>query len=338
VLVVSVGRLGDMYGRVKMYNLGFVIYTVASLFLTIDWMTGHEGALWLLVWRIVQGVGGAFLVGNSGAILTDAFPVHQRGLALGINNVAGISGTFIGLVIGGILAPINWRLVFLISVPTGTFGTVWAYRRLHDLSERTKQPIDWAGNLTFAVGLVLVMVGVTYGIQPYGGHPLGWSSPTVITCQIALAGSREVPFVGRHVEDIQHPVAAVDHQVLPGDPARLVAGQERDGVGHVPPVTLDAQRGQHRRAALPVLLHARPRRLAVMNHLGDGVPHVADADAVHADPPRCVLGRQRRRQDQRYPALADRVPARDRVDGAESDPYLRTVASRWPAIISAEAM
>ena len=182
VLVVSVGRLGDMYGRVKMYNLGFVIYTAASLFLTIDWMTGHEGALWLLVWRIVQGIGGAFLVGNSGAILTDAFPTHQRGLALGINNVAGISGTFIGLVIGGILAPINWRLVFLISVPTGIFGTVWAYRRLHDLSERTRQPIDWAGNLTFAVGLILVMVGVTYGIQPYGGHPLGWTSPTVITC------------------------------------------------------------------------------------------------------------------------------------------------------------
>ena len=182
VLVVSVGRLGDMYGRVKMYNLGFVIYTAASLFLTIDWMTGHEGALWLLVWRIVQGVGGAFLVGNSGAILTDAFPTHQRGLALGINNVAGISGTFIGLVIGGILAPINWRLVFLISVPTGIFGTIWAYKRLHDLSERTKQPIDWAGNLTFAVGLVLVMVGVTYGIQPYAGHPLGWSNPTVITC------------------------------------------------------------------------------------------------------------------------------------------------------------
>jgi MFS family permease len=182
VLVVSLGRLGDMYGRVRMYNLGFVIYTVASLFLTIDWMTGHEGALWLLVWRIVQGVGGAFLVGNSGAILTDAFPAHQRGLALGINNVAGISGTFIGLVLGGILAPVSWRLVFLISVPTGIFGTIWAYRRLRDLSERTRQPIDWPGNLTFAAGLVLVMVGVTYGIQPYGGHPLGWTSPTVITC------------------------------------------------------------------------------------------------------------------------------------------------------------
>ena len=182
VLVVSLGRLGDMYGRVRMYNLGFVIYTVASLLLTIDWMTGHEGALWLLVWRIVQGVGGAFLVGNSSAILTDAFPPHERGLALGINNVAGISGTFIGLVLGGILAPINWRLVFLISVPCGIFGTVWAYLKLRDLSERSRQPIDWPGNLTFAVGLVLVMVGVTYGIQPYGGHPLGWTSPKVISC------------------------------------------------------------------------------------------------------------------------------------------------------------
>src|SRR5271156_6769802 len=143
VLVVSLGRLGDMYGRVKMYNLGFVIYTAASLFLTIDWMTGHEGALWLLVWRIVQGVGGAFLVGNSSAILTDAFPPHERGLALGINNVAGISGTFIGLVLGGILAPINWRLVFLVSLPCGIFGTVWAYLKLRDLSERSRQPIDW---------------------------------------------------------------------------------------------------------------------------------------------------------------------------------------------------
>ena len=180
VLVVCVGRLGDLFGRVRIYNLGFVIYTLASLFLTIDWMTGHAGALWLLIWRVVQGVGGACLVGNSGAILTDAFPAHQRGLALGINNVAGISGTFIGLVLGGILAPINWRLVFLISVPCGIFGTVWAYLKLHDLSERTRQPIDWLGNATFAVGLVLVMVGVTHGIQPYGTDTLGWRSPTVI--------------------------------------------------------------------------------------------------------------------------------------------------------------
>ncbi|HKN95758.1 MAG TPA: MFS transporter [Pseudonocardiaceae bacterium] len=181
VLVVSVGRLGDMFGRVKMYNLGFVIYTFASLALTVDWMTGHAGAIWLLVWRIVQGVGGAFLVGNSGAILTDAFPVRQRGLALGINNVAGISGSFIGLVLGGVLAPINWRLVFLISVPCGLFGAIWAFRKLRDLGSRSGEPIDWLGNITFAVGMILVMVGITHGIQPYRGHVMGWSSPTVLT-------------------------------------------------------------------------------------------------------------------------------------------------------------
>jgi MFS family permease len=181
VLVVSVGRLGDMFGRVKMYNLGFVIYTVASLLLTIDWLTGRSGALFLVIWRIVQGVGGAFLVGNSGAILTDAFPARQRGLALGINNVAGISGSFIGLVVGGFLAPIDWRLVFLVSVPCGLFGTVWAYLRLHDISVRNRQPIDWLGNVTFAAGMILVMVGITHGIQPYGHSSMGWGSPTVIT-------------------------------------------------------------------------------------------------------------------------------------------------------------
>jgi MFS family permease len=185
VLVVSVGRLGDLFGRVRMYNLGFAIYTFASLLLTIDWMTGHAGAIWLLVWRIVQGVGGAFLVGNSGAILTDAFPAHQRGLALGINNVAGISGTFIGLVLGGLLAPINWRLVFLISVPCGLLGAIWAYLKLHDIGSRSAQRIDWLGNVTFALGLILVMIGVSHGIQPYGGHAMGWTNPVVLGC---LAG------------------------------------------------------------------------------------------------------------------------------------------------------
>ena len=182
VLVVSVGRLGDLFGRVRMYNLGFVIYTIASLLLTIDWMTGRAGAMWLLVFRIVQGIGGAFLVGNSGAILTDAFPPRQRGLALGINNIAGISGSFIGLIVGGVLAPINWRLVFLVSVPSGLFGTVWAYRRLRDLSMRSREPVDWLGNVTFAAGLILIMIGITQGIQPHGGHTMGWGSPIGITC------------------------------------------------------------------------------------------------------------------------------------------------------------
>ncbi|HEY3681522.1 MAG TPA: MFS transporter [Streptosporangiaceae bacterium] len=180
VLVVSLGRLGDLFGRVRMYNLGFVVYTFASLMLTVDWMVGRPGAVWLLVWRVVQGVGGAFLVGNSAAILTDAFPSHQRGLALGINNVAGISGTFIGLILGGLLAPINWRLVFLISVPLGLFGTVWAYLKLRDQGQRRREPIDWLGNVTFAVGLILVMIGITSGIRPYGNSAMGWGSPLVI--------------------------------------------------------------------------------------------------------------------------------------------------------------
>ena len=109
---------------------------MASLILTLDPLTGRPGALWLIVGRIVQGVGAAFLIANSGAILTDAFPTNQRGLALGINNIAGISGSFIGLILGGVLAPIDWRLVFLVSVPFGLFGTVWSYLKLQERGVR----------------------------------------------------------------------------------------------------------------------------------------------------------------------------------------------------------
>src|ERR1700678_1729026 len=166
VLIVSLGRLGDMYGRVKMYNLGFLVYPIASLFLTIDWMTGRDGATYLIVFRVVQGVGAACLLANSAAIITDAFPANQRGMALGINNIVGVSGIFVGLVLGGVLAPINWRLVFLISVPVGLFGTVWAYLKLQELSSPRRARIDWAGNVTFALGLLLIMVAVTFGIRP----------------------------------------------------------------------------------------------------------------------------------------------------------------------------
>jgi MFS family permease len=189
VLIVSLGRLGDMVGRVKIYNLGFVIYTVASLLLAIDWMTGRNGATYLIVMRIVQGVGGACLLANAAAIITDAFPTHQRGMALGINNIVGVSGTFIGLVLGGILAPIDWRLVFLISVPVGIFGTVWAYRGLRELSTPRRARVDWGGNLTFAIGLVLLMTAVTYGIRPAGGHAIGWGSPRVLALLAASAAS-----------------------------------------------------------------------------------------------------------------------------------------------------
>jgi MFS family permease len=174
---------------VKMYNLGFVVYTAASFVLTVDPFTGPVGADWLIVGRIVQGVGAAFLIANSAAILTDAFPPDQRGLALGVNNIAGISGSFIGLVLGGVLGPIDWRLVFLVSVPFGLFGTIWSYLKLKELGERHRASIDWAGNLTFAAGLVLLMIGITAGIQPADGHPTGWTSLRVLALLASGAAS-----------------------------------------------------------------------------------------------------------------------------------------------------
>ncbi|ATY10456.1 MFS transporter [Amycolatopsis sp. AA4] len=184
VLVVAFGRLGDMYGRARMYNLGFAVFTVSSIMLAITWFDGDAAALWLIGWRIVQGVGGAFLMANSSAILTDAFPANQRGLALGMNGVAAIAGSFLGLVVGGVLAPVNWNLIFLVSVPFGVIGTVWAYVKLHDTGVRQHAKMDWWGNITFAVGLIAVLVGITYGIQPYGTSQTGWGSPMVLSCLI----------------------------------------------------------------------------------------------------------------------------------------------------------
>jgi len=180
VLVVTVGRLGDMYGRVKIYNGGFVVFTAASILLSFDPFMGAHGAQWLIGWRVVQALGGSMLTANSAAILTDAFPADQRGFALGINQVAAIAGQFIGLVAGGVLAEIDWRAVFWVNVPVGVFGTVWAYHMLRDTGERHPGRIDWWGNITFAVGLSAILIGVTNGIKPYGGHAMGWTNPAVI--------------------------------------------------------------------------------------------------------------------------------------------------------------
>ncbi len=184
VLVVSLGRVGDIYGRVKMYNLGFAVFTFFSIMLSITWLTGPAGALWIIIMRIFQGVGGAFLFANSTAILTDAFPQDERGKAMGINGIAAISGSFLGLILGGVLAPIEWRLVFLVSVPFGLFGTVWAYLMLRDNGIRIPAKIDWLGNALFAVGLVALLTGIVYSLLPYGGHPTGWTSPFVLTAII----------------------------------------------------------------------------------------------------------------------------------------------------------
>jgi MFS family permease len=180
VLVVTLGRLGDMFGRVKIYNLGFVVFTLCSLALSLDPASGSAGALWLILWRVGQAFGGAMLMSNSAAILTDAFPAKQRGMALGINQVIGIAGQFIGLLLGGLLAAWDWHAVFWINVPIGVWGTFWAYRSLREIASTRRAKIDWIGNVLFAVGATSLLAAITFGIQPYGGHSTGWTNPKVL--------------------------------------------------------------------------------------------------------------------------------------------------------------
>ena len=204
VLVVTLGRLGDIYGRVRLYNLGFVVFTLASIALSLDPARGSSGAVWLIVWRIVQAVGGSMLMANSAAILTDAFPQEQRGMALGINQIMGLSGQFIGLVAGGLLAAWDWRAVFWVNVPFGLFGTVWSYLKLREISTRNPGRIDWLGNITFAAGLGLVLISITYGIQPYRHDTMGWSSPRVVG-GLALGAALLVAF-GVIETRVEHPM------------------------------------------------------------------------------------------------------------------------------------
>ena len=227
VLVVTLGRLGDMYGRVKVYNLGFLVFFLSSVILAIEPLDGAGGALWIIGWRLVQGIGGAMLFANSTAILTDAFPANQRGTALGVNMVAAIAGSFIGLILGGVLSEWHWRAIFWVSVPFGLIGTIWSYRSLHELGGTTgRSKIDWWGNLTFAVGLSALLAAITYGIQPYGGHSQGWTNPWVLAGLIG--GALLLVVFGVHRDhglrpDVPHG-AVPDPAVLgrqPGRPAGL---------------------------------------------------------------------------------------------------------------------
>ena len=232
VLVVSLGRVGDIYGRVRMYNLGFAVFTLFSILLSVTWLTGVPGALWIIIMRIFQGVGGAFLFANSTAILTDAFPQNERGKAMGINGIAAIGGSFVGLLLGGVLAPIEWRLVFLVSVPFGLFGTVWAYLKLRDNGIRIPAKIDWLGNALFAVGLISVLTGIVYSLLPYGGHPTGWTNPYVLT---AIFGGIAVLVVFAWVETkVEQPMFRLDlfriRAFTAGNIAGLLGALGRGGI------------------------------------------------------------------------------------------------------------
>jgi MFS family permease len=232
VLVVSFGRLGDMFGRVRMYNLGFAVFAAFSVLLSLTWLHGAAAAWWLIGMRVLQGVGGAMLMANSSAILTDAFPHDQRGLALGLNQVAGIAGSFIGLVLGGVLGPLNWRYVFLVSVPFGVLGTIWSYLKLRELGVRKPASLDWWGNVTFGAGLIATLAGITYGIQPYGGHTMGWTSPLVI----GLVGGGVIVLAAFAVIEtkVAEPMFRLDlFRIRPfsaGNVASLLAGLGRGGL------------------------------------------------------------------------------------------------------------
>lgn len=180
VLVVPFGRLGDMYGRVRIYNIGFVVFTLAAVALSFDPFHLGGGAVWLIAWRVIQGIGGAMLMASSSAILTDAFPANQRGMALGVNMVAAVAGSFLGLLIGGFLSEWEWKAVFWVGIPIGVIGAIWSYRSLRELGTRSPGKLDWAGTVTFGLGLTVLLLGITYGIQPYGNSPTGWGSPAVL--------------------------------------------------------------------------------------------------------------------------------------------------------------
>nr|WP_237405219.1 MFS transporter [Streptomyces sp. SN-593] len=225
VLVVTLGRLGDILGRVKIYNAGFLIFTITSVILSVDPMHGGGGALWLIGWRVAQAVGGSMLMANSAAIITDAFPAKQRGMALGVNMVAGIAGSFIGLVLGGLLAEWNWRSIFWVNVPIGLIGTVWAYRSLHDTGVRRPAKMDWWGNITFAVGLTALLAGITYGIQPYGGHTMGWTNPWVLAGLIGGAALLVVfCLIESRVAEPMFPLALFRNAAFAGGNAATLLG------------------------------------------------------------------------------------------------------------------
>jgi len=222
-----------MLGRVKLYNLGFAIYTVGSLLLALTPNTGHLGALELILFRVVQGIGAAFLFSNSAAILTDAFPPNERGKALGLNQVAVLAGSILGLVIGGVLATYDWRYVFLVSVPFGVMGTLWSHYRLKEVATiRKNQKLDIWGNVTFGAGLITLLISLTYGLVPYGNSPMGWGNPFVIAgLAAAFILLAAFPVIESRVEDPMFRLDLFKRRIFAaGNIADILAAFARGGV------------------------------------------------------------------------------------------------------------
>ncbi len=228
---------------VRLYNLGFAIYTIGSLLLYLTPSTGNLGAIELIVFRVVQAIGAAFLFSNSVAILTDAFPVKERGKALGINQVAFLAGSVLGLVVGGILAVYNWRYVFLVSVPFGAFGTIWSYIKLKEVATiKEAQKLDIWGNVTFGGGLTLLLISITYAIVPYGSSAMGWSNPIVIVgLIISITLLIIFPFIEMRVEEPMFDLALFKKRTFAaGNLAAFLASLSRGGVTLVLVILLQA--------------------------------------------------------------------------------------------------
>jgi len=232
-LLVTFGRISDMFGRVKFYNLGFAIFTVGSTLLYLTPNTGILGAQELIVFRIIQGIGGAFLFANGAAIITDAFPINERGRALGINMISVLAGSTIGLILGGVLATFDWRYVFLVSVPVGIVGTIWSYWKLKETGRvRRKQKLDIWGNVTFGVGLTLVLVAVSYGLVPYGTASTGWGDPWVLTAlAMGLILLAAFPYIEFHTEEPMFDLRLFKNRTFAAsNAAGLLASIARGGV------------------------------------------------------------------------------------------------------------
>ncbi len=180
-LLVTFGRLSDLYGRTRLYTLGFVIFTFGSILLSIiPDGSGNNGAKMLIGFRMVQGVGGGLLMVNSTALITDSFGPNERGRALGINQISFIAGSLIGLIAGGLLASSNWHLVFIVNIPFAVAGSLWSVFKLKAISKKVKVPMDITGNIALGGGLVLISLGFTYALVPYGNSSMGWGSPWVL--------------------------------------------------------------------------------------------------------------------------------------------------------------